>query len=67
MIADSHKGESLIETLLANSLDRRDISITVFGLRLPIPGYLVVGVMAYSTLVTVTMTRFEVASVGLGP
>jgi vitamin B12/bleomycin/antimicrobial peptide transport system ATP-binding/permease protein len=32
-----------------------DISITIFGLRMSIPGYLVVGVMAYSTLVTATM------------
>ncbi len=32
-----------------------NISITVFGLLLSIPGYLVVGVMIYSTLVTATM------------
>lgn len=32
-----------------------DLSINAFGLRFPIPGYLMVGVMGYSTLVTVTM------------
>jgi vitamin B12/bleomycin/antimicrobial peptide transport system ATP-binding/permease protein len=32
-----------------------DITITVFGLLLSIPGYLVVGVIAYSTLITATM------------
>jgi vitamin B12/bleomycin/antimicrobial peptide transport system ATP-binding/permease protein len=33
-----------------------DISITIFGLLMPIPGYLVAGVVAYSALVTAAMT-----------